>query len=174
MEKFKNWQEKVENLLLTGSEVTIPVQVWNDTNINDAISLISYAAVNDADWLLTKIFLLNNSMTMVALTALASNAPTAFLDKLAIKDQIFELLLDKNPNELLEFTEYLKSKMFGKGLGARTQKWIRRVMESWGISVLEVNIHNFPKSTYSLIKLIHPRFNGNKGELIKVFLTSYN
>ena len=165
-----NFKDKVSNLLLTGSEVNIPVIVFNDQNVKDATNLLIYTSINEPGWLLGQIFILNNSMTIMVLAILCTNAPSSFLDKTDIKDQMVELLLLRDSEDLLMLAEYLKSKYFGKGLGARPQKLIRRVMEAWDINMLQENINKYPKEVFSLIKLIHPRYNGNKGDLIKKLL----
>ena len=80
---------------------------------------------------------------------------------------LINFLSTLEPVYLLELTEHLKDKTFGVGLGSRKQKMIKEIMEAWTIEDLKAFTIIYPKQIYSLIRLIHPKYNGEKGDIIK-------
>jgi len=111
-----------------------------------------------------------DGMTTLALAIFIAQSNEIFLRKAYVLSTIEILLGAYRPPKLLEFVEYLKSKFFGRGLGAKPQKLVRNVMESWSLATLQNFSIKYPKELYSLIILIHPRFNDDRGILIKKFL----
>lgn len=103
----------------------------------------------------------------VAALLCAAN-PALFHPKL--NEQIFALLLDYTATDLLLLTEIVRSKVFGRGLGSRNQKLIRRVLEAWTETDLKENIILDNKAVYALVRLIHPRFNDRRSLIVKDLL----
>lgn len=171
---LNNWKIRIHNLLLTGHEIYDVPNVMGHQNTDDAIHLIRHAARKDPDYLLSEIFMSSFfSMTIPSIAILLSNAPKEFIDNVENKNILHEILIEKEPPQLLELTEYLKSKVFGRGLGSRSQKLIKRIMESWQIETLEHYIEQYPKVMTDLVYIIHPRYRGIRGKLIKSLFVNY-
>lgn len=111
-----------------------------------------------------------DGMTMVALAIFTAKANKTFLQKDTTSTTMAMLFSVYGPPKLLEFVELLKSKSFGRGLGARPQKWVRSAMEAWSHTTLKKYSLKHPRELYSLIMLIHPRYQDNRGILIREFL----
>jgi hypothetical protein len=174
MDKYKDWKDRVHNLLKAGCELGgIPTNVTDEQNVADAIDLISYAAVTDPAFLLYQLFTVaSHNMAMLALAALISNAPDDYLSKVTVQNDIHEILIHRDPDQLLELVEYLKAKIFMKGFGSRPQKMVRKAMESWIDATLKRYIEVYPKSLYALLRLVHPRYRNSRGEMIQNLLNS--
>ena len=172
MDKYKNWQERIHSLLKTGCELKRNnARAINEQNAADAIGLIGYAAVTDSPFLLYQIFTsASHNMSMIALAAVISNASTRYLEDDSVKNDIHEILFHRDPDQLLEFVEYLKNRTFSKGFGSRPQKMVRKAMESWIDATLKRYIEIYPKSLYALLRLIHPRYKNARGLMIKGLL----
>lgn len=84
-----------------------------------------------------------------------------------IKKYFVNLLSTLNPVGLLELTEYIKSKIFGKGLGSRNQKILQKVVESWSVKILKEYASLYPEETSNLLKILHPKLDDEKGLIIK-------
>lgn len=111
----------------------------------------------------------NTGMAIPAIAAfLSSKNQDAFNEN--IKMHLIDILETLNPVNLLELTEYIKSRMFGKGLGSRSQKIIRRSMERWEAELLREYSILYPEELHSLIRIIHPRMSGIKGDIIKLLV----
>ena len=115
-----------------------------------------------------------DGMIMIALAVLAAKAPETFLQKHSTTITYNMLLSVYGPPKLLEFVELSKSKVFGRGFGARPQKWVRTTMEGWSLETLKKFSYQHPKELYSLIILVHPRYHGKHGVLIRNFLSNSN
>jgi hypothetical protein len=101
---------------------------------------------------------------------LVTNAKRTFLQFPKNAETINSIINFYGPVKLLELTELIKSKIFGCGLGSYQQKLIRSVMESWRIDFMSVYLsHNFIEF-YSLLRIIHPRYQGERGSLVKSHL----
>lgn len=108
-------------------------------------------------------------MVMLALAVFLAKSDIIVLEKHTSRIGI--LLTQFGPSKLIELVELLKSKVFGRGFGSRPQKMIRAVMESWSLNILKYYSIHCPKQLYSLIALVHPRYAGNRGKLVRNFLS---
>lgn len=111
-----------------------------------------------------------DGMVMVSLAIFTAQAPEEFLTYNQNAWAITSILALYGPDQLVEYVDYLRSKVFGRGFGSRPQKWVRRVMEGWHSDTLEEYIVLFPTELKTLIKLVHPRFTKVRGDLVKNFL----
>lgn len=169
-----NWQERVDCLLASGNE-TGNIKTINDNDVISAISLLEYAAIQDPKLLLNKIFLSkSHNMAGLAMAALFANASTDFFNDPDTSYYIFETFVHKDPEQLLEVVEYLKSKIFIKGFGSRPQKLIRKIMEGWTIDIINKYVATYSKQLHALLKLVHPRYKQERGNVIKSFLRSHS
>lgn len=84
-----------------------------------------------------------------------------------IKSYFIELLINLNPVSLLELTEYIQSKVFGKGLGSSNQKMLKTVLEKWDDSTFKEYAEMYPQEIYALAKILHPKLQGEKGKIIR-------
>ncbi len=80
---------------------------------------------------------------------------------------LHKFLLKCNSFQLVEIVTSFKNKLFGKGLGSKYQKIIRKVMETWDFDRLEKELVFHNRYLYRLLRLIHPRFHGKKGQLLR-------
>jgi hypothetical protein len=87
-----------------------------------------------------------------------------------VRNYLIDLLSTFDPPELLELTEFIKSKVFGIGLGSKSQKILRNSMEKWSVETVKQFSILYPKDLYALCKLLHPRFYGERGEIIKLIM----
>lgn len=140
-------------------------------DVDKAIEIISTAAQSSQEFLNTIEEVIQvgiDRMVMLALAVFLAKADSSILEK---HTATINLLFNQfGPPKLLELVEFLKSKVFGKGFGSRPQKIIRMVMEGWSLNNLKYYSTHYPKQLYSLTILVHPRYNGNRGRLIKKFL----
>ncbi len=140
---------------------------------DNAISLVSYAACVDPQLLLSEILTAaSHNMSMLALAALVANAPDPYLNRISTKGDIHEVLIHRDPDQLLEFIEYLKNRAFGKGFGSRPQKMVRKAMEHWSTQTLQRYADVYPKSLYALLRLVHPRYKNSKGQVVQKLLNN--
>lgn len=107
-----------------------------------------------------------DGMVIVALAILTASASEEFLKDRENSNSIISILGVYGPPKLLEYVEYLKSKVFGRGFGSRPQKWVRTVMEGWRIDMMDVFLSKHTIAFYSLVRLVHPRFHGSRGKLL--------
>lgn len=165
------------DLLVTG-KCSQTEKIDSEEAVTRTIQIFSTAAQKNPQKLLkairdaieTKI----DGMTMVALAIFASQAKESFLQNGDTQDTMVMLLSAYGPPKLMEFVELTKSKVFGRGFGSRPQKWVRNVMETWSEKSLRSYSKKCPKEFYSLILLVHPRYQGKKGILVKEFLETLN
>ncbi len=164
MKKESTDENPVLTLLVTGR--------YRDNSVDSAIELLTEVAQKNPKKLLSTLEKVTevgiDGMLMVALTILTTTASESFLQKNG--SNIIMLLGEYGPPRLLEFVELLKSKVFGKGLGSRAQKWIKSVMESWSPKTIDHFCTEYPKSFYSLVMIVHPRYSGIRGRLVRDFL----
>lgn len=172
MDKYNDWRNRVHNLLTTGCELGgIPINVTDEHNASDAINLISYAASEDPNFLLYQIITVaSHNMAMLGLAAIIANAPDKYFEKYNVRADIHDVLFHKDPDQLLEFVEYLKGRLFTRGFGSRPQKMARKAMESWADGTLKRYVEVYPKSLYALLRLIHPRYKGARGDMVQGLL----
>lgn len=111
----------------------------------------------------------SEGMLSIAFAAFMSSASFEYISE-NYRYLLINFLTNLEPPYLLELTEYLKDKTFGVGLGSRKQKMIKEIMENWSLEDLKAFTIIYPKEIYSLIKLIHPKYIDEKGEIIKSIL----
>lgn len=166
--------ETILTLLVTGKSAEY--EKIDDHAVTQTINTLAIAARKTPNKLLKAITnaveVRIDGMIMIALAIFIGQAEEKILQQKDIKSTLFTLLDVYNPPKLLEFVELLKSKVFGRGFGSRSQKWVRSVMESWSIGNLRKFSIECPKELYSLIILVHPRYYGHRGSFIKQFLAS--
>jgi hypothetical protein len=161
------WKQRVLCLLKQGSEIDQIPQVTSTEMAQSAIDLFIYAAAADCNFLLDQtIIWANSDISTLSLAALVANAPEEFLQGEIVKSTIVEVLMLKDPDQILEFVTLLRSKVLGRGLGSRPQKLVRRIMENWSTKTVLEHYKQFPKSLYSLVRLVHPRYTDERGEII--------
>jgi len=164
-----SWRDRLSSLLMRGCEIDAITHTTDENNVESAITLFKFSAEKDPMFMLRETMAMSGSkMALLSIAILYSRASEEFLT--ANKKDIYKILSDKMPSQLLECTELIKSKSLGRGLGARPQKAIRRVMESWSSEDLEEFMLQQPRALYALIRLIHPRYNDYRGELIQLLL----
>jgi len=164
-------EEQIFNLLFYGK-----IDLEDEGNVEDeeavAIELLKKSALSHPDLLWSAIFEVcsygNMGMITPAMAAYLCSPATEYTMNYKIKAYCIEILETLTPVELLELTEYIKSKVFGKGLGSRNQKIIRKVIERWSVESLKTYRDLYPKELHDLIKIIHPRLFGEKGDIVKL------
>ena len=167
-----SWRDRLKSLLSRGCEVDAITHTTDEDNVESAIKHFIFAAENDPDFLLRETMAMGGStMTPLSIAILLSCAPDDFLNNTENRHTIQKILSDKIPSQLLECAEMIKSKTFGRGLGSRSQKIIRTVMESWTSADLEEFSIGQPRALYALIRLIHPRYNNYRGEIVRALLS---
>lgn len=158
--------KELENLVFYGEA---PISELSEEE--SAIELLSNAArtcPKDLWQVIKEAYALNHKgLLILAIAALLSNQ-IDFYDE--IKYYLYKIICKCSPLELLELLEYIKSKIFGGGLGSRSQKLLRWVLESWTLEDLKQYTAQFPTQTYALIRLVHPRYHDERGQLLKVIL----
>lgn len=141
-----------------------------------AIDILCKAAEEDPYKLLNTIYQAVETrldgMVAIALACLTSRASEGFLNEPKTNGTLLTIFGTYEPPVLLEYVEMMKSKMFGRGFGSRPQKWIRQVMESWNVTTIDAYLTVDGASFYHLIRLVHPRYNGVRGQLVKELLNS--
>lgn len=175
MEEKASFSDEVEatTILITGN-LSQPCQD-KDEPARRAIEILQKVSRDNPRYLLKAIQdaveIRVDGMAMVALAILTANAPDSFFQHKKIPATIVSILSFYGPPKLLEYVELLKCKGFGRGFGSRPQKWVRAVMESWSIKNFENYIDNYTIAFYSLLRLVHPRYTGIRGGLIKEILS---
>lgn len=136
-----------------------------------AINLLKNTAKNHPDVLWSAIFEAFNyenfGMAIPAMAAYLCCPSNSIHFNQKIKKYFIDILKTLNPVSLLDLTEYIKSKVFGAGLGARNQKLLRGIIEGWSEETLKEYGGLYPDEMYSLIRLLHPRINGSRGIIIQ-------
>lgn len=159
-------EKEIFNLVIKGE-----IKPNNNSEEDAAIDLLKKAAEKSPDILWSAIFEAfsydNVGMAIPAMAAYlcSENVKDNFNSK--IRYYFIDLLLTLGPIDLLDLAEYIQSKVFGIGLGSRSQKLLRSVIEKWKLETLKNNVLLHPEQVLSLIKILHPRFNGEKGLIIK-------
>jgi 60 kDa SS-A/Ro ribonucleoprotein len=163
-------EETVARILLTG---IVKNQFYRsaDAIVNEATQVFIERAKIDPEFLLKGACVARNShmkgMVKVALAALNGNAREEFLSNDTVRAAAIELLKTFHPGQLIQFVELCKSKKFGRGFGARPQKWVRGAMESWSPKKLEDYTLKYPQALNQLVRLVHPRYVDSRSNLIK-------
>lgn len=166
-------EDRVSNLLLKGHEYSVVPSVTDEYMAQEAIDLFSWCAEHKPGFLVGQLLLYPSSFLAPLATAiLICKSPEDYFDDKYNKGALLDICTMQDPNNLLEMVKFLKSKVFGCGLGSKIQKMLRTNMEGWSASTLEQHCKNYPKSVYRLTRLIHPRFKGEKGAVIRRLLDS--
>jgi len=158
------WESEIKSLILFG-------KLNNETS--DPIDVLKITAEKDPELLLSLIIdAFDNSASGMVIPGIAAILCGTDINLFnpKVDEQLFELLASYSATELLLLTELIKSKVFGRGLGSKNQKIVRRILESWTEIDLKDNITLDNKSVYALIRLVHPRFKGSKGKIVKTLL----
>lgn len=147
-----------------------------DLAIEKTILLLSKAAKETPEFLLKTILdvvkIKKDGMALLALAALTGHSSLIFINDKKNIQNILSILHIYEPSRLLEYVEFLKSKKFGRGFGSRPQKWVRSIMEGWSIDILDLYVTNQITAFYALLRLVHPRYHGTRGEKIKECLVN--
>lgn len=168
-----DWQTKISNLLSNGCELDSVPNITDDLMVQNAITLFCWGAQYAPKFLLDQLIIHALSpLSVFALAALVTNAPKEFCQDELNKCIFVDILLTKNPEELLEFVQIIRSKALGKGLGSGPQKLVRRTMQTWISPVLQEYCNRHPKSVYALVRLIHPKYTESQGKIIQQLLNS--
>jgi hypothetical protein len=171
LNKNEDWKQAVARVMLTG---ILRNQYYRsaDNAAKEAIKLFVEVSKKDPTYLLKAAAYARNvnmkGMVKLGIAALAANASDDFLD--TYRSNIVDLLATFNPNQLLQFVELMKSKALGRGFGARSQKWIQLVMQSWNDDRIEEFTLKYPTSFKALLRLAHPNYKGFNGKLVRYLL----
>lgn len=145
-----------------------------DANTIKVIEILSQTASLDPLYLLESIqnaiHVRIDSMVSTALCILLCRASADFLRKHPTRLGIIDILKTFGPARLLQTIELMRCKGFGRGFGSRIQKLIRLVMEEWQLETIQTYLSRHPRAFYSLVRLVHPRYNGARGIAIKAIL----
>ena len=143
-----------------------------DASAKEALQLFKKAARTDPQFLLKAAAFSRSGhmkgMVLLGLASLAGGASDSFLAHK--RDQIIGILSTFGPNQLLQFVELMKSKALGRGFGARPQKWVQAVMESWSPDKLETFTLKYPASVKTLLRLVHPSYRDARRHLMTYVL----
>lgn len=173
--KNETSEEAVARVMLTG---ILKNQYYRsaDAQAKEALPLFMGMAKKDPEYLLKAACFAREAnmkgMVKLGLAALVGSANKRFLDRVKTKKAAISLLSTFHPGQLLQFVELCKSKVLGRGLGARPQKWVRAVMENWKPERLEDYTLKYPTALNQLIRLVHPRLKGTQGKIIRYVLDS--
>jgi len=168
------WRAKILNFIEFGREHGVTEDPVSDEEIDCAVDVFIYAAQKAPLFLLTETLAFkDHAISVLSVVALLTNASDDVLDAINNKIALYDIMLGKSPHEILDCVEMIKSKRFGRGLGSRSQKLIRKVMETWSAQFLEEFAIICPTEIVSLVRLIHPRYNGYSGELVKGLLEEF-
>lgn len=154
-------KNKLEILFLTG-------RIGELDDPEEAISLLKSAAVQDPELLFITLAKHPDSpIVILAVAAFLGNGQEDHFSAI-VKNDLFEIIIDHEIDDLILLVELLKSKIFGRGFGSRSQKLLRKVLEAWTITDLKNQIVANHQAVRDLICLIHPRFSDTeRSRLIK-------
>lgn len=138
----------------------------------EAMELFGDAARQDPEFLLkAAAFSRRGDMKGMVLLAMATLNGLADDEFLADNKEAFVSVLSTfAPNQLLQFVELCKSKKLGRGFGARPQRWVQRVMESWTPDKVEDYTLKYPATMKTLVRLVHPSWPDTRGQLVRYIL----
>lgn len=166
-------QTEVLNLLVRGS-VSEDSGLSPDVDAEAAVEVLTRTAQTQPKFLIEAIRdvvqIRVDGMVIIALAYLSAKAPDEFLAKRGTQVYIMNMLSVYDPPALLEYVEMLRSKELGRGFGVRPQKWVLDVMQAWRVETLKDYARDFPKELCSLVRVVHPKYTGAKGDVIKMAL----
>lgn len=173
----KDFKLNLQNLLIggriTGSMKNIKSELISYQEVDLAISLLNFVANENPQLLLDEtaaISISHQTMVSLALAMLMGGADEEYIKDKIVKERVFFMLSQLEPDQLVEFIEYLQCKILGRGFGSRPQKIVKKIMESWDSRTIEHFIYHYEIPMKYLIKAVHPKYKGYRGELIKVLL----
>lgn len=150
--------------------------IEKNDDVDGMIDFLFLAAQTHPSTLLVQLELANEAalhhMIMVGMAVLTAQAPEDWFVHGNIISCL-NILSKYDAAALLQYTEYLKSKAFGRGLGSRPQKWIRLILESWRGNFFEQNLEKYPGDLASLVRLIHPKFQDYRANKIRNLLQNW-
>lgn len=171
--KNEEWRYSIARIMLTGI-LNNQFAIKAEDAAKEALPLIINASKIDPLYLLKAAAFAREAnmkgMVKLAIAALSANAPNEFL--ITNRPAIVSLLSTFHPGQLMQFVDLMKSKVLGKGLGSRPQKWIQSVMEQWDAKKVEDYTLKYPKDFYALLRLAHPNYKDARGKLVSYILTS--
>ena len=127
-------ENAVNNILCCGYIERTKIFV-NETHIDDVIDTLKKASENIPNVMLTSLLLApNSSMSCLGLSILFANANDDFLSSDDTKDKCAIILENFDAEQIAEFIDYLRCRIFGRGFGSRPQKLIKNIIESWSIN----------------------------------------
>jgi len=141
---------------------------------NEALDLFKKAATEDPAFLLKAAAFSRRGdmkgMVLLAVATLNGLADENFLTE--NKEAFVSVLSTFAPNQFLQFVELCKSKKLGRGFGARPQRWVQSVMESWAPERVEDYTLKYPQTIKTLVRLVHPSWPDVRGKLVRYVLDS--
>jgi len=171
LKKNEDWRFSVARVMLTG---VLKNQYYRsaDNAAKEALPLMITAAKKDPEFLLKATAFARDAnmkgMVKLAIAALAARAPAHFLNQ--NRDTIIGLLATFHPGQLIQFVELMKSKALGRGFGARSQKWVQEVMQSWRPEKVEEFTLKYPSAYKILLRLVHPSYSDVRSGLVRYIL----
>ncbi len=168
-----DWRVNLARIMLTGVFKN-QLHRKTDAAVEEALKLVPQAAKEDPTFLLKAVCyartLNMKGMVKVGLAALNGHADPAFLSRESTRLAAVGLLSTFHPGQLLQFVELVKSKKLGRGFGSRPQKWVRAAMENWPANKVEDYTLKYPKAFNALVRLVHPRYNDDRGGIVNYVL----
>jgi len=171
LKKNEDWRFSVARVMLTG---ILKNQFYRSAEdaAKEALPLMLMAAKKDPEFLLKAAAFAREAnmkgMVKLGLAALATQAPAQFLND--NRATIVGLLGTFHPGQLLQFVELMKSKVLGRGFGARSQKWVQSVMQSWRPEKVEEYTLKYPTAYKVLLRLVHPSYSDVRSGLVRYLL----
>lgn len=160
-------EKEARNIIITGT-FSGSEEIDSDLITEKAIEILICVAKEDPGVLLAILIdaveIRMDSMVMLGLAVLTGHADSHFLS--SEKNAILDILCCYGPPKLLDYVELLRTKTFGRGFGTRPQKWIRSVMEFWGVNQVRYFRDANESAFYDLVKLVHPRYYHKRGKII--------
>jgi len=173
LSKNEEWQDSLVRVMMTG---ILKNQYYRsvDNMLDEIKPLMIRAAKTEPEFLLKAACFARDAnmkgMVKLGIVALQGQADESFLNNYRNRLAIIALLGTFHPGQLIQFVELVKSRVFGRGFGARPQKWVRTVMENWDAERLETYTLKYPKHLNSLVRLVHPRYSDARGNIVKYVL----
>jgi hypothetical protein len=157
----------LNNILLCGYIDRTQIYA-TDTHVDDVIDTLKLSAQNIPSAMLTSLILAPNSpMVSLGLAILFARADDEFLSSTDTKDKCAIVLENFDAEKMIEFIDYLRCKIFGRGFGSRPQKLVKNIVEDWSLNQIIEMSKSQDYLIYNLVKLVHPRFSDQKGRAIK-------
>lgn len=167
------WKTQLYNLICTGF-LSPDKESVTEEDVNVSLQLLHQAVIEDPALLLDSLTAAVQKnvfgMVVLSMSILLSKADSTYLSAPSTLNAIYFILSYCDAKDLLHLVKNLKYKTFGKGFGSKQQKIVKRVMEAWTVDNLKTLMIIQPKAVYALLRLVHPRFQGERGKLVKDLL----